>query len=733
MQRAIILCLLIVVLYVVPGIGANIKPRIAFLLFVPQNIEATSLMETIPSLLTSAVNRIGSFEIVERRSVDKEILLKGYRIHTLKPEELFNVGSALGLDFTVYGDVKKARGIVTASIKVLDIKTQKPCLEHTITTSEGMLTDELNKVSTVIVNQALKCFFHVEAPKKEEIYLELPYDLRATVEDKKIRLEWKYKSMQDVSGFKVYRGVEKEGTYLLIGIVPELTFVDQTPPPDKPIFYKVTAVYKTGVESKSSIIVEARVAIGPPPPIFLNISPDIKSAHLQWRAYPGGKVAGFKIHRKGMGEEVFKEITSVSSDVVAYTDKGLDDNTSYQYALSSFDSMGASGSLSAILQTTTLKSPIGFNAEGGKIRRISLSWDVHSSDVVKGYRIYRSVDKTSEYKPIANITGRMPNNYLDKKDLDDSTTYWYRITAYNKEEIETDMSVAVSATTRGKPPVPQGFTAKDREPRKVSLKWDAIKSPDDEISGYIILRSTDESMGYKKITEIHNPEENSFIDKDPPLKDNTTYYYKIASYNSVGVSSYLSSPISSTTKALPGVPQGLSAKSGEVKQITLAWMPNLEKDIKTYNIYRAVSEEKDFKHIASVKGKTDYIDSGLKDGTKYIYMIEAVDEDALISERSPSVTAMTKPLPVKPTGLRISDEGGKKILQWDANPEKDVKQYNIYKKGFLGIFPKKLAVVQSNSWIIDEIKGKLEIFVTALDETGLESEGSDLILIEGKK
>jgi len=739
MRKGIILHLLTAVAYIVLGIGSyrpaiasDIKPRIAFLLFVPQNIEATSLMETIPTILTSAVNRRNYFEIMERKKVDREILLRGYQISSLKTEELFRIGNALGLDFSVYGDVKKDISTITASIKVLDIKAQRLCFEQTIMVSEGMLNDRLNELSTVIAEQTLKCFSSIVTSKKEEEYLEQPYDLKTEEADKKMKLIWKHRNMQDVSGFKIYRATDKDEAYLLAGMAPDLTFVDPSPPLNKPVFYKIAAVYKNGLESEPSSVVEARIAVGPSPPIFLNITSDIKSAHLKWKAHPKSEVSGFKIYRKGVADKEFKEITSVPGDITTYTDGGLNDDTSYYYALSSVDSNGTGGDLSVILKTVTLKAPDGFKAEGGKIRRIPLSWSILSSEVVKGYRIYRSTDKTSGEQPIAEIDGKTSSNYLDKKDLNDLITYWYRISAYNNEGIETGGSEAVSATTRGQPPVPQGFTAKDREPRKVSLKWDVIKSPDDEVRGYIIFRSTEEKVEYKKIAEINNPEENSFNDKDPPLKDDTTYYYRIASHNSAGMSSDLSTPIPSTTKAFPAVPRGFSAKSGEVKQVTLAWEPNPEQDIKGYNVYKAVSGDKSLKNIAFVKGKTDYIDTELKDGTTYIYTIEAVDEDNLISKQSPPATAVTKSIPVKPAGLKISDEGERKILHWDANPEKDIKQYNIYKKGFLGT-SRKLATVQNNSWVIDEVKGKLEIFVTALDETGLESEGSDLILIEGKK
>ncbi|MBI5195790.1 MAG: fibronectin type III domain-containing protein [Nitrospirae bacterium] len=738
MQRAVILYLLAAMLFAAVGIGplqptlaAATKPRIAFLLFVPQNIEATSLMETIPTVLTSSVNRSGLFEIIERRKIDREVLLKGYQISRLKPQEMLNVGTALGFDFSVYGDVNKDGGIITVSIKVLDIKARELCFEQKITVSEGMLNDKLNEISTAVVSRTLKCFSGADAVKKDVKPLEMPYELQAMQIDKKIRLQWLHKNVQDVSGFKVYKADEKDGIYQMVGAVPELNFTDQNPPLDKPVFYKITAAFKNGMESSPSNIVEVRFAMGPPPPIFLSVAPDIKSARLKWKVHPDSEISECKIYRKGTADKEFKEIASVPYDTTTYTDKGLGDNTSYQYALSAVDSKGTPGDLSTILNTTTINAPYGLKAESGKIRQIPLIWDVHFSDAVAGYRIYRPTDKESGYKILSNVPGKTSNNFLDKKDMADLTTYWYRIAAYNNDGMETDMSDAVSATTRDKPPVPQGFTAKDREPRKVSLKWDPVKSPADEIVKYVISRSTEEKDEYKKIIEISNPESNSFIDKEPPLKDNTAYYYKIASYNSAGVSSDVSMPVSSVTKALPSAPAGLSAKSGEVKQITLTWEPNQEKDIKTYNIYRAIGEDNDFKNIASVN-ESNYVNAGLKDGAKYTYVIEAVDADSLISERTIPVPAMTKPVPAKPAGLKVSVEDGKKILRWDANTEKDIKQYNIYKKGFLGI-SRKLAEVRDTSWSIEETKGKQELFITVFDETGLESENSESVLIEGKK
>lgn len=731
MRRAITISLLFLMAIFSGGHTAaqGTRPKIAILLFLPQNMEAISLMDAIPTLLTNSVAKTDYFEILERKKIEKAIELEGYKLNTIKMNELINIGNKLGLDFVITGDVQKERGTITAQIKVLYIRGQRSAVK-TITTTEAGIHTKINEATAIIVNEVKE---HISADAAESIKkdsITSPFDLKAIGKAKKITIKWRHNEPQNTRGFKVYRAKDEEGPFTLIGTVPDTTFEDENPSLTEPVFYRVNAVHKNGLESKPSDILKAQTVVGPPPPIILDIQSDIKSVHLTWRPYPGSPAANFKIYRKETGGKDFAYITSVPGANTTHTDKGLKDNITYYYALTTVDPKGVESDLSKILEVKTHNLLPRIRPEGGKIRRIPLRWDVHPSKVVEGYRIYRAVDKMGDYALLAVIKERMTNTYLDKKGLADLGTYWYRISALNKDGLETDLSEAVSVTTRGIPPGPQEFTAKNLEQRKVTLKWKPLKSPEDEIKGYYIFRAMEVNGEYKKIAEISNPDADLFIDKDKPLQDNTTYYYKIASYNSAAVSSNLSEPVSSTTKAPPAQPKGVRANSGEIKQVTLSWQPNPEKDIKEYIIFRSGTDKGSEKNMTA-RGKTVYIDTGLQDGAQYTYTLKAIDEGGLSSEPSPPVSAATKPLPAKPSGLTISDKDGGKILQWPPNPEKDVKQYIVYKKGFLGL-AKKIATVQTNFWVVQEGKGKSEFFVTAVDESGLESEGSELIIIEIK-
>ncbi len=703
----------------------DFKPRIAFIMFVPQNVEATPLIDTIPTLMTMAVIRTGHFEILEKKKIEKAVELEGFKLSGIALREIATLGNKLGFDFGVIGDVRKERGMIVTNVRVLDIRNNTTCYEDTITATEGGLNDKIHDAATLLVEKTLACYKSADKPP------EPPVNVRVTAGAKKIRISWGNSDPKNVAGFKVFRAGDEGGPYTLLNIVSETTFVDENLPLNETVYYKVKAVNKGSLESDFSNAVRGRVVTGPPPPILLLTEPDVKSAHLKWRSRPGTDVAHFRLYRKEINEKEFKEVMTFPAGNLEYQDRGLKDDATYHYALSAIDQSGAESDMSSVLDVKTLRVPEGLRAEIGKIMKINLSWEMHPSQVIEGYNLYRATERAGDYRLINKIRNRSMNNYLDTERMGDATTYWYRVSALNRDGVETDKSQEVSGTTRGKPPVPEGLTAKNSEPRRVSLRWVPIKSPEDEIKGYFILRSMNERGQYLSIADISGANVDNYIDKDPPLKDNTTYYYAIASYNSAGIQSTLSVPVSSTTKEIPHIPKGLKATNGEVKQVTLSWEPNAEKDIREYILFRSVTGEREFSRIAYVKGRTLYVDSGLRDGVQYSYTIRAADEDNLISEQAPVATGVTKPLPKKPSGLKVSEQNGKRLLQWDPNPENDVKQYNVYRKGFLGV-SQKITTVQGNSWIVDESEGKKrhELFVTAVNDPGLESEGSDIIVIE---
>lgn len=710
---------------------AGMRQKLAVLPFTAKNIEAMAITENLMSFLINNIDRSGYFEIFERKKIENIVEIAGLRLEGLSREDMLRIGSKNGIDFLLAGNVTRAGSIVAVEFQLMNVRGKKVCVSDTLRFSEAETSARLQGMARDLINNAKACVSD-SAGLSDQKPLQPTIDLKASGTSKSIRLQWSYPDMQAVAGFTIFRSGSEGGPFNPIATTTEWAYTDENLSLNETFYYRIKVISRTGSESAFSLVVVGKTPVAPHAPIFLGVQSDVKSAVLWWVARPqavkehGTEESGYKIYRKTSQEKDFKAVGSVSAETLSFRDSGLSDKTQYSYAITAFNKNMTESEFSVSLDATTHGGVDGLNAAGNKIRRMPITWITHISDIVEGYRIYRADGKNGEYRRMADVSGRRNTIYVDKE-LEDKTTYWYRISAYNKDSIETDLSEPISATTRDKPPVPTGLTAKNWEPRKVSLRWELLKSPEDEIRGYKIYRATEKNGDYKHIVDM-DAEDNSFVDDRSALNDNTIYYYRVSSYNSAGAESPQSETISAITKAAPQTPSGINAVSGEVKKVSISWDKNPEADIKEYIVYRKSVGEKNFEKMKSVKGESSYADTGLKDGDEYLYAVQAIDNDGLASPMSAEVPAKTKPIPKKLSGLKLTEKDGKKILTWDANPEKDIKHYNVYKKGFLGA--SKLVSAQTNAWTVEEVKVKNELFVTAQDEDDLESEGSDSVVFE---
>jgi fibronectin type 3 domain-containing protein/TolB-like protein len=705
------------------------RQKLAVLPFIAKNMDALTHIESLSSLLVANIDRRGYFEIFERKKTEQLLELEGVRIEELTREEIFRIGTKNGVDFILIGNVTRVGSSMSFEMELLNSRDRKVCLSETIRFSELELSGKLGETAAYIVRKAGDCSLAGnQGGAAPETAIAPPANVRAVGTPSSIRISWSHPAMSRVIGFKLFRSVSEYGPYTQIATNSENVYKDDNLKLNEAFFYKVSAISKSGSESTHSAPVSGKTSIAPNPPILLTAKGDIKSVHIVWRPRPGSKTpdteeAGYRIYRRMAGDKEFMEAASLPADRTEYKDAGLKDGTTYAYSVSAFNSGRTESELSPSLDALTLSGPEGLKAVDGKIRRVPLAWTVHIQEAVEGYRIYRSSEKAGTYGRIGEVKDRLATSFTDK-DLQDNKTYWYRITAYNKDSAETDMSEPVKVVTRGVPPSPGGLSVKSREPRRVPISWERVMNPDDEIKGYRIYRASVENGDYKNIGKTDD-DRNSFIDEDQPLKDDTTYFYRVSAFNSAGAESLQSLPVSAVTKAVPRTPAGVKTTSGAVKKTTISWAANTESDIREYEVYRKVPGDKDWDRIKTVREGTSYTDDGLKDGTEYTYAVRAIDKDKLQSMLSEPVVAVTKALPVKPTGLKLEDKDGKKVLSWNNNPEKDIRQYNVLKSSFMGA--SKIISIQGNSWVIQEQKGKLEFFVTAEDDAGLESEKSNAV------
>jgi len=711
----------------------QLRPKVACIPFIARNIEAAPFAEGISSMLLYSVAKQGYFEVLERKKVEGALDLEGLKFENLSQQGLLQVGNRAGVDFLISGSVTQTGEGIVIEIQLLNLRLQKICSSERVRTGTD-ISGKLQEVAAGFVKKAKDCA-PGGGPAPASVQLVAPpCEIKISGTAKSIRLQWSHTAPSQVSGYRVYRSSNENGPFSHIATTKEPACADENLRINETFYYRLKALNQVGVEGAFSETVVGKTVLAPHPPILLNLTPDIKSAFLTWRPRPYSgnerdlQVGGFKIYRKAEEETSFKEVARIGKEIASYKDGELKDGTQYSYIVTAVNSEGGESECSSILEIRTIAAQLGGQGENGKIRQVPLKWNAQNQESVEGYLIYRSLAKETGYQKIAKIAGRQTAAHVDSG-LQDQTTYWYRITAFNKVNAETDPGEAFSATTRGKPPTPAGLKVRSGEARKVTLQWEPVNSPPDEIKGYLLHRAAENQGPYQKIAEV-SVGKNSAVDESPPLNDNSTYFYKISSYNSVNVESLHSEAVSATTKAVPKTPVGLKAASGEVKKVTLTWEQSPESDIKEYVIYRKRPEDAEMAKLRAVK-QNSYTDSNLKDGLEYVYTLQAVDQDNLASPPSTPILAKTKPLPQKVAGLKMTESDGKKAISWNASPETDVREYNVYRKNFLGIW-QKITSVTSNSWALEGLKGKNELGITARDENGLESELSDPLVAEIK-
>lgn len=720
------------------------KPKLAFYPLVARSVEAIPFTEALSTQLFNSIERTDFFEIVERKKVEGAIAQDAATLAAMPQDSLYNVATKAGFDVFILGNVGRADNMAIVDLKLVGSNSRNAYFAGTFRIPEFELQQKMQEMVDTVVAK-VKSFS--AAPPPTETKIGCPANLTVSGTPKSIKLKWAKSDSPQVIGYAVMRSSTMDGAYLQIATTTKPGYTDDNLKLNETYYYKVKAISKSGIECELTAPLVGKTAPAPLPPIFIDIKTDLAGARLNWysRPYSGSDrnqvTTGFQIHRKAADETDFSPIAKVDAKAVTYLDSDMRNGVSYSYALTAFNPDGVESELSSVLDAKVPQAVSNLKAAAGN-RKIQLGWTPNDSKIVEGYAIYRSDTQEGGYKSVGQVRGRSSHSFADSG-LEDGSTYWYRVSAVLDGKTETPLSDAVSAATRPRPASPTGLTASSGEPRRVVLSWLPRGSAEDGLKGYNLYRAVEKDGEFVKIAEL-GLGKNSFTDDrekgakgaskltslmsdgSKPLTDGATYYYRITCFNEAGSESLPSEAISATTRPLLPSPQQLKATSGLPAKVTINWESTPE--FKEYEVYRGTVGQNEVTRIKTVK-EPFYVDSSVDHGTSYIYAVKGIDSFGIPSIISTSVTGSTKARPAAPKGVMVKDLQGRKVLEWQANPEKDVFRYNVYKKNFVGMFLKQQTVF-GTTYPIEAAKGKHELRVTAEDGDGLESDKSDVVTIE---
>jgi FtsP/CotA-like multicopper oxidase with cupredoxin domain len=254
--------------------------------------------------------------------------------------------------------------------------------------------------------------------------------------------------------------------------------------------------------------------------------------------------------------------STVGPNITTTTDATAVTNTKYCYRVRATNGRGSSAWVMSVPVTTPVVAPtppaaptgLTLNATGPTT--VVLTW-VDAANNETSFTVQRATD--AGFTAPTTFTINTPNTttYTDTTAVA-STTYWYRVEAFNGalgSGISPTGSGSVTTPAPPPPPAaPTGLTATATGPTTVNLTW--VDTANNE-TGFTVQRATNAAFTGATTFTINTPNTTSYIDTTAAAS--TTYWYRVEAFNGTGPSGISPTGTATVTTPAPSVPlTGLS-------------------------------------------------------------------------------------------------------------------------------------------------------------------------------
>ncbi|HEY6065642.1 MAG TPA: fibronectin type III domain-containing protein, partial [Thermoanaerobaculia bacterium] len=260
---------------------------------------------------------------------------------------------------------------------------------------------------------------------------------------------------------------------------------------------------------------------------------------------------GFSVERSLSAASGFAVVGSPSKGTTSWVDTGVSPATTYYYRIQATARKGGSSPYSNVASATTPipvqipAAPTGAAAVAASTSQINVSWTDNSSNET-GFKVERATSSSGPWGQIGTTAG---TTYADSG-LAASTTYWYRVRAFNTAG-DSGYTNSASATTQGTPTVPiapSNLSAVGASATQINLTWRDNSSDE---AGFKIERAPAAAGPWTNIGLAAN---SATSYSDSGLAASTTYWYRVRAYNVVGDSGYSNAASATTASSGGGTP-----------------------------------------------------------------------------------------------------------------------------------------------------------------------------------
>ncbi len=298
-----------------------------------------------------------------------------------------------------------------------------------------------------------------------------------------------------------------------------------------------------------------RSSLPPPPPLPITLQAPtgltataVSSSQidLTWQDNSANET-GFQVQRRVAGSTNWVQIATTATNATAFSNTGLQPNTTYHYRVQAFNATESSAFSNQAMATTpasiTLQAPTGLTATAVSSSQIDLTWQDNSTNET-GFQVQRRVASSTNWVQIATTATNATT--FSNTGLQPNTTYHYRVQAFNATESSAFSNQAMATTPASITlQAPTGLTATAVSSSQIDLTWQDNSTNE---TGFQVQRRVASSTNWVQIATTAT---NATTFSNTGLQPNTTYHYRVQAFNDTESSAFSNQAMATTPEVPP--------------------------------------------------------------------------------------------------------------------------------------------------------------------------------------